>query len=49
MPIHPLRKLNKKLTRIKKSRTRMKMPKIIMMKIIQKKRKTVKVNKSGAL
>jgi len=41
------KKLNKKL--IKKSSLRMKNLKTIMMKKIQKKRKTVKANKSEAL
>jgi hypothetical protein len=48
MQIHLLKKINKKWIKQKK-RIRMKMLKIIMMRIIQKKRKTVKVNKSEAL
>ena len=48
MQIHLLKKINKKWIKQKK-RIRMKMLKIIMMRIIQRKRKTVKVNKSEAL
>jgi hypothetical protein len=47
--INPLRKPNKKMTKTKKSKIKMKTERIIMMKIILKKRKIVKANKLEVL
>jgi hypothetical protein len=47
--INPLRKPNKKMTKTKKSKIKMKTERTIMMKIILKKRKIVKANKLEVL